>query len=107
MWGVENPRMISNVLTEIVDFEAPEDDFSRIFRGSSEIVDFGFFYDFRQFSGDPPEFIKILFFDNFQWIRGFIESAGAGPLQHLLKYGVGSIRSLGNSESPASEPSFL
>ena len=45
-------------------FEAPEDDFSRIFRGSSEIVDFGFFcfYDFWQFSGDPAEFIKFVFF---------------------------------------------
>ena len=27
------------------DVDAPEDDFSRIFRGSSEIVDFGFVYD--------------------------------------------------------------
>ena len=57
------------------DFEAPENDFSRIFRGSSEIVDWGFFYDFWEISGDPPEFIKILFFDSFRSIGDFIESA--------------------------------
>ena len=58
------------------DFETPEDDFSKIFRGSSETVDFGCFYYFWQFSGDPPESIKILFFDNFQSIGYFIECAG-------------------------------
>ena len=59
--------------------------FWRIFRGSSEIVDFGFFYDFRQFSGDPPEFIKIPLFDIFQAIGDLIECAGAGPLQNVTK----------------------
>ena len=36
----------NDILTFFDDFEPPEDDFSRIFRGSSEIVDFGYFYYF-------------------------------------------------------------
>ena len=34
----------NDILMIFDDFEAPEDDFSRIFRGSPEIVDFGFFF---------------------------------------------------------------
>ena len=52
---------------------------------------------FRQFSGDPPESIKILFFDNFRSIGVFIEYAGAGPLQSWSTVAA----SLGNTSTAA------
>ena len=36
----------NEILMIFDDFEAPEDDFSKIFRGSPEIVDLEYFYDF-------------------------------------------------------------
>ena len=64
------------MLSMFDEFEPPENYFSMISRGSSEIADFGFFTSFGQFSGDPPEFIKILFFDNFLSMGGVIDCAG-------------------------------
>ena len=80
------------------DVQSPEDYFSRISRGSSEIVDFGYVDIFLQVSGDPPVSIKIVIltiFENFQWIWVFIECAGPAqcnvwipffrdPLQSLM-----------------------
>ena len=50
-----------HILTFLDDVEPPEDDFSRIFQGSSEIADLVYFVIFCQFSGDPPESIRIIF----------------------------------------------
>ena len=50
------------------DFEAPEDDFSRIFRGSSEIVDFGFFLIFDNSPGtlrNSSKYYLLTIFDGF------------------------------------------
>ena len=46
------------------DFEPPEDDFSRIFRGSSEIVDFGYFSYFLTILRGPSGIHQNWHFDH-------------------------------------------
>ena len=70
-----------------------------IFRGFSEgppkssILDF--FTIFDNFPGTLRNSSKY-FFDNFRWIRGFIESAGAGPLQAFLPFWGSNIEKVHN-----------
>ena len=80
--------------------EPPEDCFLIYFLGSSEMVDIRNFDIFWQFSGDPPESIKMIILTSvWQFLvnPGFIDCAGDGPLQSQVpncRVGT-SIKSLG------------
>ena len=56
-----------------------------IFQGSSEIVDFRYFYKFWTILRGPSGIHQNCILYNFPWIRGFIDCAGVGPMQHLQR----------------------